>query len=136
WGPGVGLGTIAHAVDLEIDGEAVRYALHDIAREIAGGAPLHARAPALGARLEDEVVALAFDRHVVVHGELELAPLAVGLEMLAPEIDGHPGRDDHRMLADARHVQNTLQMTSPPTLAARASASDMTPRGVDRIEMP
>ena len=32
--------------------------------------------------------------------------------------------------------QNTVQRTSPPTLAARASASDMTPRGVDRMAMP
>ena len=73
---------------------------------------------------------------VVMHHELQLAPLALGLEMLALEVDGDPGGDGNRILADARHGQNTLQMTSPPTLAARASASDMTPRGVDRIEMP
>src|SRR5690606_30064177 len=32
--------------------------------------------------------------------------------------------------------QNTRHSTSPPTLAARASLSDSTPRGVDRIEIP
>jgi len=68
--------------------------------------------------------------------ELKLAPLALGLEVLALELDGDTGRNDDRIFADARHAQNTLQMTSPPTLAARASASDMTPRGVERIEMP
>src|SRR5215467_5630898 len=100
---GVGLGAIAHAVDLEVDGEAVRHALHHVAGEVAGGAPLHAGAAALAARLEDELVAIARHRHIVVHGELELAPLALGLQMLALEIDGDPGRDHHRMLADARH---------------------------------
>src|SRR5262252_458195 len=76
---GVGLGAIAHAVDLEVDGEAVRHALH----HVAGGAPLHAGAAALAARLEDELVAIARHRHIVVHGELQLAPLALGLQMLA-----------------------------------------------------
>ena len=36
----------------------------------------------------------------------------------------------------ATNPQNTRHSTSPPTLAARASLSDMTPRGVDRIEIP
>src|SRR5216684_1414495 len=133
---GIGLGAVADAVDLEVDGEAVRNAAHHIAREIARRAPLHAGAAALRARREDERLAVPGDRHVVVHHELELAPLALGLEMLALELDGDSGGDRNRIFADARHGQNTLQMTSPPTLAARASASDMTPRGVDRIEMP
>src|SRR5271166_6331598 len=34
------------------------------------------------------------------------------------------------------HHQNTRQRTSPPTLAARASASLITPRGVDRMDTP
>jgi hypothetical protein len=32
--------------------------------------------------------------------------------------------------------QNTEQSTSPPTLAARACASDMTPREVDTMATP
>ena len=133
---GIRLGAVADAVDLEVDGEAVRHAAHHVAREVARRAPLHAGAAAVGARREDELVAVAGDRDVVVHHELQLAPLALGLEMLALELDGDSGGDRNRVFADARHGQNTLQMTSPPTLAARASASDMTPRGVDRIEMP
>ncbi len=39
-------------------------------------------------------------------------------------------------IRDMSVPQKTRQSTSPPTLAARASLSDMTPRGVDRIEMP
>jgi len=71
-----------------------------------------------------------------VHGEGEFAILPLGLHVLALEVDGDTGRDDDRIFSDARHGQNTLQRTSPPTLAARASASDMMPRGVERIEMP
>src|SRR5258708_6285917 len=133
---GIRLGAVADAVDLEIDGEAVRHAANHVAREVARRAPLHAGAAALGTRLEEELVAVLGDLDVVMHHELELAALALGLEMLALEVDGDPGRNRNRIFADARHGQNTLQMTSPPTLAARASASDMMPRGVLRIEMP
>ena len=73
---------------------------------------------------------------VVVDDEGEFAPLALDLEVLALEVHGDALRDGDCVFADARHDQNTLQRTSPPTLAARASASLMTPRGVDRIEMP
>ena len=86
--------------------------------------------------LKLRLVAVPGDLDVVVDDERELAALALDLEGLALEVDGDARGDDDRVLADARHGQNTLQMTSPPTLAARASASDMTPRGVDRIEMP
>jgi len=100
---GIRLGAIADTVDLEVDGEAVRHATHHVAREVACRAPLHAGAPALGARLEDERIAFPGDRDVVMHHELQLAPLALGLEMLALEVDGDPGGDGNRVLADARH---------------------------------
>ena len=51
------------------------------------------------------------------------------------DVGGHPCRDCHRLFTDAAH-QNTSASTSPPTLAARASASESTPRGVETIEMP
>jgi hypothetical protein len=38
-----------------------------------------------------------------VHRVLQLATLALGLEMLALEIEGHARGDDDRILADARH---------------------------------
>src|SRR6185503_8241184 len=133
---GVGGGTITDAVDLEIDGEAVRHAAHHVAREVARGAPLHACAAAIVARLERESLALLGDDDVVMHDQRELAALALDLERLALEVDGDARRNGDRIFADARHAQNTLQRTSPPTLAARASASDMMPRGVDRIWMP
>src|SRR5476649_2181842 len=133
---GIGRGAIAHAVDLEVDGEAVRHTAHHVAREVTGGAPLHARATAFVARLEREGLAFLGHDDVIVNHERELAALALDLEGLALEVDGDARGNGHGIFADARHAQNTLQMTSPPTLAARASASDMTPRGVDRIEMP
>src|SRR5260370_29348973 len=133
---GVRLGAVADAVECEVDGEAFGNAANHVAREVARRAPLHAGAAALRARREDERLAVPGDRHVVVHHELELAPLALGLEMLALELDGDSGGDRNRIFADARHGQNTLQMTSPPTLAARASESDMNARGLDKIEMP
>src|SRR5215470_3621137 len=100
---GVGLGAIAHAVDLEVDGEAVRHALHHVAGEVARGAPLHAGTTAVVARLEVELVAVPGDLDVVVHRELQLTTLALGLEMLALEVDRHPCGNDDRILADARH---------------------------------
>src|SRR6266850_3872886 len=100
---GVGLGAVADAVDLELDGEAVRYAANHVARKVARRAPLHAGAPAVGARREDELVAVLGDRHVIVHRELQLAALALGLEMLALEVDGDTGRDGNWVFADARH---------------------------------
>ena len=44
----------------------------------------------------------------------------------------------NRMFANARHrkPQKTRQSTSPPTFAARASLSDMTPRGVESMAIP
>src|SRR5476649_1472751 len=133
---GVSRGTIADAVDLEVDGETLRHAAHHVVREVAGGAPLHARAAAFVARLEREGLALLRHDDVIVNDEREFAALALDLEGLALEVDGDARGNGDGIFADARHAQNTLQRTSPPTLAARASASDMTPRGVDRIEMP
>src|ERR1700744_6758084 len=51
---GIRLGAVADAVDLEVDGEAVRDAPHHVVGAGAGGAPLHARAAAVAARLEGE----------------------------------------------------------------------------------
>ena len=39
-------------------------------------------------------------------------------------------------MRDMALPQKTRHRTSPPTLAVRASLSDMTPRGVDRMAMP
>ncbi len=100
---GIGLGAVTDAVDLEIDREAIGHATDDVAHHVARRAPLHAGATAVGARLEDERIAFTGDRYVVMHGELQLAPLALGLEVLALEVDGDPGRNRNRIFADARH---------------------------------
>ena len=57
---------------------------------------------------------------------------ATPLEVLGDDnLLDHAGRYE-----TSQFPQNTRQSTSPPTLATRASASDMTPRGVDRMDMP
>src|SRR5258708_35570017 len=73
---GIGLGAIADAVDLEIDGEAVRHATHHVVCEVARRAPLGAGAAAGGARREDELVAALGARDIVMGPERRLAPLA------------------------------------------------------------
>ena len=100
---GIGRRTVADAVDLEIDGEAVRHAAHHVVREVARRAPLHAGAAALGAWREDQRLTVPGDGHVVMDHERELAPLALDLEGLALEVDGDARRDDDRILANARH---------------------------------
>src|SRR5215468_1669929 len=99
---GVGLGAIAHAVDLEVDGEAVGHTLHHVVGLGAGGAPLHARAAAVAARLEGNALVRLGDLDVVMDDEGQLAPLSLDLESLALEVDSDALGDDDWILADAR----------------------------------
>src|SRR5258708_5085758 len=100
---GIRLGAKADAVDLEVDGEAVRYAAHHVVREVARRAPLGAGAAAFRARRENEPVAVLGDGHVVMDHKRELAPLALDLEGLALEVDSDAARNRNRIFADARH---------------------------------
>ena len=72
---------------------------------------------------------------VTVQASSPLGPLTV--TVWPSSVDGDAGRDGDGLFADTGHGrQYTRQRTSPPTLASRAALSDITPLGVDRIEMP
>ena len=51
------------------------------------------------------------------------------------DVGADAARNSNRTFANAAH-QNTSASTSPPTLAARASASESTPFGVETMEIP
>ena len=129
-------GAVADSSDLEIAREALADAGHDILCQRPGGAPHGAgllgftprphRDPAIGE--------LDFDK-VLGNRETEFAEPALRAQYCAFVADlGAVGNRDG-MFTNAGH-QNTWQSTSPPTLKDRASWSDITPRGVDRIWIP
>ena len=71
-------------------------------------------------------------------GELALGALEGGGAAVELELDS--GGDRDRLFADSGHGSlppyQTWQSTSPPTWAARASRSDMTPRLVESTAVP
>ena len=136
-------GAIADPVDLEVAGEAVGDPGDHVVDQRAGGSPHRARALALVLRRDRDLAVGDRGGDLVGQRDAQGAEPALGGQRLARQLDLHPGGDRDRILTDTRHrlprisgPQNTRHSTSPPTLAARASLSDMTPRGVDRMAMP
>src|SRR4029453_4125093 len=82
---------------------------------------------------------------VVVQHELQRALRALDLDGLAFDVGGDAGRHQNWFLTDTGHgvfpdfafpEQNTVQSSSPPTFASRASWSAITPLGVEMIDKP
>src|SRR5579864_564075 len=129
---------VADAVDFEIDAVALGDTIHHVVDEGARRAPGHARAFRLVLRGHHHLAVFHRGFDLVVDDKLQRAELALGGEHPTGHLDGDALRDGDGRFADARHglPQKTRHRISPPTLAARDSLSDITPRGVDRIEMP
>src|SRR3546814_19160354 len=64
------------------------------------------------------------------HRQRALGPL--DRQLAAVDRGGDPAGDCHGLFTDARH-QNTTPTPSPPPSSSRATASDRTPRGGDKM---
>ena len=127
-------GAIADAVDFEVAGKAGRDAGHHVVDQRPRRAPHRPRPLAVVLRRDRDGAVGDGRGHVVADDEAQRAEPPFGGQGLAGQIDGHALRDRDRVFADTGHIvflippgQNTRHSTSPPTLAARASLSDMTP---------
>src|SRR5215471_16504037 len=131
-------GTIADTVDFEGNREPLRHPRHHVADQGSRCSPHRPRVLGLIPRRDRDRPIGNRRGDVVADDELQGPKIAFGAQRLARELHLNPARDRYRMLTNSRHgkPQNTRHRTSPPTLAARASLSDITPLGVDRIEMP
>src|SRR6516165_9712871 len=130
--------TIAHPIDLQTDREALRHPGYHIVHQRPGGAPHRAGFLGVVGRRYGDCTVRDRSQDGVADHHLQCAEPAFGGQGVAGELDLDPARDGYRIFADARHVQpqKMRQRTSPPTFAARASLSERTPRGVDRIAIP
>src|SRR5262249_30583354 len=137
------LSAIADAVDLELVLETLGDPLYEVRDQRPIGAPHGTRA--LGITLGVDVDPARFDLvgDVTVQRELQGALRPLHLDGLALDIGGDARGNGNGLFSDSRHGvipfvsdQNTVQRTSPPTLASRASWSAITPLGVDRIATP
>src|SRR5262249_42183495 len=134
------LGAVADAVDLEGLREALGNAGHHVVDKAARCSPERSRPLRLGTRSHHDLAVLQLGLDFLAQAKLELSELAFGLQYPVGDLDGHSGGYWYGVFAYAGHgtsrPQNTRQSTSPPRFAARASLSDMTPFGVDNMEMP
>src|SRR5579871_926073 len=131
------LRAVAHADQLQRGLVALGHAVDHVGDQAAREAPHRPRALAFVAWREGERAVLVLDPNLVGDGPGQLALGALDRDGVPVERNRDAGWDRDRFLADAGHGdQYTRQRTSPPTLASRAALSDMTPLGVERIEMP
>jgi hypothetical protein len=96
-------GAIADAVDLQGPAEALRHALHQVARQVAGGAPHHAGLLGIVDRLHPDGAILDGDVDLDRERQAELAQLAAGHEDAVDDLGGDAGGDRHRVLSNAGH---------------------------------
>src|SRR6266481_2306570 len=94
---------VADAVDLQVPAEALGHALHQVARQVAGGAPHHARLLGLADRLHLDRAILDGDLDLGGERQLELAKLALRDEDAFDDLGGDAGGDRHRILSYAGH---------------------------------
>src|SRR5690625_3803286 len=131
---------IANAGDFQITAKALRDPLHQVLDARARGSPHRPCPLAIVDRGNDDITVFGGDPHVFGSPILQFAQLALAGDDQAFDLHVDAARYRNRILAHSRHnrklPQNTRQRTSPPTLAARASWSAITPLGVERIMMP
>ena len=130
------LRAIADTEDFEISRKALGHPFDQIGDQCPLHAPHRPRPLVIVHCAHNDGVVPQLRRDFGHQRHAELTELALGGHDLA--IDAHLDAtgDGNWVFSDSRHIQITLQSTSPPTLLARASWSDKTPLGVDRIEMP
>ena len=136
-------GAIADAVDLEVAGEAGGDAGDHVVDQRPRRAPHRPRPLALvcsGAIVTLPSAIVAVTSLLTTRVSVPSRPLAVSVWPDSSTATPAGIATGFLPIRDMRFpqipAQNTRHSTSPPTLATRASLSDMTPRGVDRIEMP
>src|SRR5204863_3600902 len=123
------------ADDRELFLETLRHAgdhvVHERPRRAGNGARQGAVAAALEAQLPVRLRHVDQRMHVV----LQRALRPFDIDVLAGELHFDALRHDHRIFRDSRHRYDTVQMTSPPSPAARAARSVMMPFDVDTMAM-
>src|SRR4051812_1234803 len=136
---GLGLGAVAHAHDVERLGETGGDTLHHVGHQGAAEAVQRAMLRRVAGALDHDLAVGPAHADLAVQGALELALGTLHPHVVAIQLHIDPRGDGDGPSSDTRHdcpPYQTMASSSPPTLAARACRSVITPREVLSSAIP